>query len=855
MSNNLQLKVTADIADAQSKLAVLNAEFKTTQAQVTALARAGAAGTLDTAATQQLQTLTARSLELQAAAQPLATTIKEAGFSIRGMGVASLATAANAEELGINMSSATRFSRELFDEFSSGRVRYIPSTLAELAQQGLHLSPAMLAGAGGVAILAASLAYLAYRSIETQDALQRISEQAAFLGNINVSADFAGQLVTQIKSAADVSQSEAEKTATAITSIQNLSNASMQAIAGNIGVIATALGTTTDKAAGTVSQILDVTTSTQKLQELLPGLTASQLEDAQASQQSGDYAEILTERWKLLTSQLERMQEAQRAATQEKLAFAQSAAGQQDVAGKTELDNSYIYIHQLQEQQQQIERNLALTKEMAAQPLGPQAQQNQLKEALDDADRLDEKNSERRQILGEIAIMENAILHANTEQTRELEAGVAAAKQKLIAMDSGGGSGNDGAIEAAQQEAETRQQMAEQEIDDARETLNQISEADKQAAEQQQQIEQSHSEASQQIMRMELDTRKQTLDAEVAAGKISATQAIQIEKELTSQLYAEDIQRLQNELSTLDQRSVEYARVSDQIKVIKAQEIAELAALDHQYASDSSKSSQQDVKGWESAVDEIENAESGMVRDILTKRQGLSADLLQVGSNLITREISDDLKAVTTRLAFHESAQASEKALQQGGYLYHLLMQTQSTTATAASQTSQTAAVAAGVTAQNTARASGQAAGKAMQSSLAVSTVTSDAAQAAAGAMASVASIPIVGWAMAPAAGQAAFAATMAYAPAASLAVGTFEVPQDMAANIHRGEMVVPRTFAEGIRSAMSGAGGGNGETHYHHHGDVNVGNDDVLDALETSGGRDRLIKTVSQGLNRGLRP
>lgn len=853
MSNNLQLKVTADIADAQSKLAVLNAEFKTTQAQVTALARAGAAGTLDTAATQQLQTLTARSLELQAAAQPLATTIKEAGFSIRGMGVASLATAANAEELGINMSSATRFSRELFDEFSSGRVRYIPSTLAELAQQGLHLSPAMLAGAGGVAILAAGLAYLAYRSIETQHALQRISEQAAFLGNINVSADFAGQLVTQIKSAADVSQSEAEKTATAITSIQNLSNASMQAIAGNIGVIATALGTTTDKAAGTVSQILDVTTSTQKLQELLPGLTASQLEDAQASQQSGDYAEILTERWKLLTSQLERMQEAQRAATQEKLAFAQSAAGQQDVAGKTELDNSYIYIHQLQEQQQQIERNLALTKEMAAQPLGPQAQQNQLKEALDDADRLDEKNSERRQILGEIAIMENAILHANTEQTRELEAGIAAAKQKLIAMDSGG-SGNDGALEAAQQEAETRQQMAEQEIDDARETLSQISEATKQAAEQQQQIEQSHSEASQQIMRMELDTRKQTLDAEVAAGKISATQAIQIEKQLTSELYAEDLQRLQNELSTLDQRSVEYARVSDQIKVIKAQEIAELAALDHQYASDSSKSSQQDVKGWESAVDEIENAESGMVRDILTKRQGLSADLLQVGSNLITREISDDLKAVTTRLAFHESAQASEKALQQGGYLYHLLMQTQSTTATTAAQSAQTAAVASGVTAQNTARASGQAAGKAMQSSLAVSTVTSDAAQAAAGAIASVASIPIVGWAMAPAAGQAAFAATMAYAPAASLAVGTFDVPQDMAANIHKGEMVVPRTFAEGIRSAMSGPGG-TGDTHYHHHGDVNVADTDVLDALETSEGRDTLIRTIGKGLNRGLRP
>lgn len=37
------------------------------------------------------------------------------------------------------------------------------------------------------------------------------------------------------------------------------------------------------------------------------------------------------------------------------------------------------------------------------------------------------------------------------------------------------------------------------------------------------------------------------------------------------------------------------------------------------------------------------------------------------------------------------------------------------------------------------------------------------------------------------------------------LATGTLEVPQDMDARIHQGEMVIPTTFAEGIRSMLSG--------------------------------------------------
>lgn len=91
-------------------------------------------------------------------------------------------------------------------------------------------------------------------------------------------------------------------------------------------------------------------------------------------------------------------------------------------------------------------------------------------------------------------------------------------------------------------------------------------------------------------------------------------------------------------------------------------------------------------------------------------------------------------------------------------------------------------------------------------------------------AAAAVAGIPIIGPALAikeftiaQALGNAAVARMQAVQ--ASFAVGTPAVPGDMLANIHEGEMIVPKTFAQAIRSgelSLSGgqnAGGGGGST------------------------------------------
>lgn len=88
--------------------------------------------------------------------------------------------------------------------------------------------------------------------------------------------------------------------------------------------------------------------------------------------------------------------------------------------------------------------------------------------------------------------------------------------------------------------------------------------------------------------------------------------------------------------------------------------------------------------------------------------------------------------------------------------------------------------------------------------------VVANAAIAGAAGTASAAAIPLIGWAIAPEAGMADFTAAMAFGPAAGLAVGAWDIPQDMMVQLHKGEQVVPQTYADGARAAGGTASSGN---------------------------------------------
>lgn len=123
--------------------------------------------------------------------------------------------------------------------------------------------------------------------------------------------------------------------------------------------------------------------------------------------------------------------------------------------------------------------------------------------------------------------------------------------------------------------------------------------------------------------------------------------------------------------------------------------------------------------------------------------------------------------------------------------------------------------------------------GKAIQGTTSGAQVISNAAVAASGAYAATAAIPVVGPELAPAAAATALAGAMAYLPLTQFAVGTNYVPNDMIAQIHAGERIIPaadnralmaalndNSWAQGGGSNRSSAGSTDdgGEDHYHLH-------------------------------------
>jgi hypothetical protein len=105
---------------------------------------------------------------------------------------------------------------------------------------------------------------------------------------------------------------------------------------------------------------------------------------------------------------------------------------------------------------------------------------------------------------------------------------------------------------------------------------------------------------------------------------------------------------------------------------------------------------------------------------------------------------------------------------------------------------------------------SADAAGRAAQVATALMQIETDAAVAAAGAFAAEAGVPIVGPALATGAAAAAYAEVMSFAaPLAAFETGSYNIPDNMVAALHRGEMVIPAGIAQGIRASSAESAGG----------------------------------------------
>jgi hypothetical protein len=235
-------------------------------------------------------------------------------------------------------------------------------------------------------------------------------------------------------------------------------------------------------------------------------------------------------------------------------------------------------------------------------------------------------------------------------------------------------------------------------------------------------------------------------------------------------------------------------------------ELDKRISFDHRAAEESRRIAEEaaavEARAWRQSNNAILNAEDSLARDLFTKRQTLGEDLVQMVGRFLEKELSADLKYWTERGLLALEGVNSEKATEQGGVLMHAVMELTKTASTGTSQSAQTGAVVAGVAARKSAETAGATASGVANIAAGAAQIANDAHIAAANAYAAMSSIPVVGSFLAPAAAATAFGAVMAFDALTSLDVGAWEIPQNMPAFLHKGEMVVPENFASGLRGA-----------------------------------------------------
>jgi hypothetical protein len=163
------------------------------------------------------------------------------------------------------------------------------------------------------------------------------------------------------------------------------------------------------------------------------------------------------------------------------------------------------------------------------------------------------------------------------------------------------------------------------------------------------------------------------------------------------------------------------------------------------------------------------------------------------------------------------------------------------TAATVTAQTTQTAAVTAGAAARTGLEQTAAGASNAATVGSVMKSIMASAGETFAGIFGFLS--PVMGPA---AAGPAAAGQAAVMAVAGSFAVGSWQLPNDMIAQVHKGEMIVPAAQTPWAQSLMANAagGGGQGDVHVHHSTHFNVS---AMDAQSV-----RIMRTISEGVRAG---
>ncbi len=287
-------------------------------------------------------------------------------------------------------------------------------------------------------------------------------------------------------------------------------------------------------------------------------------------------------------------------------------------------------------------------------------------------------------------------------------------------------------------------------------------------------------ENSLKLAQMDIDAQKEKYKQEKDLGAISASQELAQVKALKEQEIALERQNFAQRQTIWAQYPKKMAAILQEVQVAEKKNALEIEKLEGQAA--------QDVQNkWKAALAPIDSALTTAINGMIQGTQTLQRMVSKILQDILASYVNLAARSLQNWIA----AEAAK------------LLSTQTTSAQ--------------VVAAETAAAPEAATTQALAD---IQAISGSAAQGAAAAYAAMAGIPVVGPEMGAEAAAQTYAAIMAFAGMVPAAAGGWDVPADSLAYLHKQEMVLPASLAQGVRGLVAGGGRETGATggdvHFH---------------------------------------
>ncbi len=280
------------------------------------------------------------------------------------------------------------------------------------------------------------------------------------------------------------------------------------------------------------------------------------------------------------------------------------------------------------------------------------------------------------------------------------------------------------------------------------------------------------------LAQMDIEAQKERYKSQKDLGMISASEELAQLKALKAQELALEKQNFEQRQTIWVQYPKKMAEILQEVQVAERKNALEIQKSEAQAA--------QDVQNkWKAALAPLDSAMTTAINGMIQGTQSMQKMLDHILASILTSYVNLAAKSLQTWLV----AEAQK------------LLATQ-TTATQ-------------VVAVQTAAIPEAASTQALQDIMAIQ---GSAAQGAAAAYAATAGVPGVGPEMGAEAAAQTYAAIMAFGALVPAAAGGWDVPADSLAYLHKQELVLPASLAQGVRGLVAGGGkdGGDGDTHVH---------------------------------------